>query len=216
MVCPRILAPGTDYIACVVPTFDVGRRAALGLPVADADVVAANALAPAWSMTPAPAEVQLPIYHRWEFRTGEGGDFRSLVEKLTARPAPDGFGQRPIDVSQPGFALPTGFPAGTTLGLEGALQALTASATLPPWPHGTDTTFQPALAAIVNAPGKAQAIDPASDPLLAPPLYGQWYAARATVNAPARRPGSTCSTSIRAGARWRRSARASCRCTRRR
>ena len=182
LVCPRILAPSTDYIACVVPTFELGRKAGLGLAISDADLVAANALASAWLLTPAPAEVLLPIYHRWEFRTGEGGDFQSLVEKLTARLAPAGFGQRPIDISQPGFALPTGFPAGTTLGLEGALQALTAPATLPAWPQGTDTTFQPALAAIVNAPGKAQAIDPASDPLLAPPLYGQWYAARATVN----------------------------------
>jgi hypothetical protein len=182
LVCPRVLAPGTDYVACVVPTFELGRKAGLGMALSDADLVAASALAPAWSMTAALAEVLLPIYCRWEFRTGQGGDFRSLVEKLTARPAPAGFGLRPIDISQPGFVLPAGFPAGTTLGLEGALQALTAPATLPAWPQGTDTTFQPALAAIVNAPGKAAAVDPASDPLLAPPLYGQWYAARATVN----------------------------------
>jgi hypothetical protein len=27
LICPRILAPNTDYMACVVPTFDFGRRA---------------------------------------------------------------------------------------------------------------------------------------------------------------------------------------------
>ena len=135
LVCPRILAPSTDYIACVVPTFELGRKSGLGLAISDADLVAANALAPAWSMTPAPAEVLLPVYHRWEFRTGEGGDFQSLVEKLTARIAPAELGQRPIDISQPGFALPSGFPAGTTLGLEGALQTLTAPATSPAWPQ---------------------------------------------------------------------------------
>src|SRR5262249_58654171 len=30
LVCPRVLAPNTDYIACVVPTFELGRKAALG------------------------------------------------------------------------------------------------------------------------------------------------------------------------------------------
>jgi hypothetical protein len=45
------------------------------------------------------------------------------------------------------------------------------------------TPFQQGLAAIVNAPGLAVAADPAQDPVLAPPLYGQWYAARRTAAA---------------------------------
>jgi hypothetical protein len=45
LVCPRILAPDTDYIACVVPTFELGRKAGLGLPIADGDLIAANSLA---------------------------------------------------------------------------------------------------------------------------------------------------------------------------
>jgi hypothetical protein len=181
LICPRILAPSTDYIACVVPTFDLGRRAGLGSSIPDSDLTGATALAPSWSTSPAPAQVQLPVLYRWEFRTGEGGDFESLARRLTPKPAPPGLGRRPMDVSQPGFALPAAFPPGATLGLEGALQALAAPDTLPPWPNGTDTTFQPALAAILNAPGAAEALDPSSDPLLAPPLYGQWYAARSTV-----------------------------------
>jgi hypothetical protein len=36
---------------------------------------------------------------------------------------------------------------------------------------------------IVNAAGNVQTIGPGSDPLLAPPLYGRWHAARATANA---------------------------------
>ena len=64
LVCPRILAANTDYIACVVPTFELGRKAGLGLPIAEADVVAANALAPAWTLTAtAPLQVQLPVYY---------------------------------------------------------------------------------------------------------------------------------------------------------
>ena len=30
LLCPRMLQPNTDYIACVVPTFELGRRAGLG------------------------------------------------------------------------------------------------------------------------------------------------------------------------------------------
>jgi hypothetical protein len=30
LLCPRVLAPNTDYIACVGPTFDLGRSAGLG------------------------------------------------------------------------------------------------------------------------------------------------------------------------------------------
>ena len=35
LICPRILAPKTDYMACVVPTFDLGRRAGLGIAIQD-------------------------------------------------------------------------------------------------------------------------------------------------------------------------------------
>ena len=30
LICPRMLAAETDYIACVVPTFELGRKAGLG------------------------------------------------------------------------------------------------------------------------------------------------------------------------------------------
>ncbi|HVF17383.1 MAG TPA: hypothetical protein VNA21_10735, partial [Steroidobacteraceae bacterium] len=33
LMCPRILQPNTEYIACVVPTFDLGRKAGLGLEI---------------------------------------------------------------------------------------------------------------------------------------------------------------------------------------
>lgn len=180
LICPRILAPSTDYIACVVPTFELGRKAGLGLAIADADLVATSALQPAWAIRPAPAQARIPVYHQWEFRTGEGGDFESLVRQLKPRAA-TGVGQRPIDVSQPGFALQPALPAGTSLGLEGALLPIAAPDKLPSWPSGADTIFQPQLAEIVNTPGRAEAIDPNADPLLAPPLYGRWYAARSTV-----------------------------------
>ena len=36
LICPRRLDPDVAYIACVVPAFEVGRKAALGLPVSGA------------------------------------------------------------------------------------------------------------------------------------------------------------------------------------
>jgi hypothetical protein len=183
LICPRILSPNTAYIACVVPTFELGRRAALGLSIADGDLVSAAALAPAWSLSPAPTQVTLPVYYQWEFQTGPGGDFASLAARLRPLAAPAGLGQRAIDISQPGFALPASFPTSTSLSIGGALRPVPAPGNPDPltdWPEITALPFQTALAAIVNAPGMLAVSDPAADPLLAPPLYGRWYAARAT------------------------------------
>src|SRR5262245_9049952 len=55
LVCPRVLAANTDYIACVVPAFDLGRKAGLGLQILDTDLTAAAALTAAWSSTAPPA-----------------------------------------------------------------------------------------------------------------------------------------------------------------
>jgi hypothetical protein len=181
LLCPRILQPNTDYIACVVPTFDLGRKAGRGEAITEADLTNANALQPAWSLTPPPEKVELPVYHHWRFRTGEGGDFESLVRLLRAVAAPEGLGTRPMDISRPGFELPETFPAEAKLALEGALRPMEAGS-LPPWPEGVQQPFQTELAKIVNEPGLAQARDPQSDPLLAPPLYGQWHAAENTVS----------------------------------
>ncbi len=181
LLCPRILQANTDYLACVVPTFELGRKAGLGEEIKDTELTAANGLAPAWSFTPnPPTTVRLPVYYHWRFRTGEGGDFESLVRLLRAVRAPDGLGTRPMDVREPGFALPSTFPDDAQLSLEGALRAL-EHRDFEPWPDDAQVPFQTELAKIINAPGEALIIDPDSDPLLAPPLYGQWHAARSTV-----------------------------------
>src|SRR5256886_4134226 len=79
LVCPRMLQPGTNYLACVVPTFELGRQAGLGLPVGADD---ATQLAPSWGLTAQTAE--LPVYYSWQFATGPGGDFQSLALLLRA------------------------------------------------------------------------------------------------------------------------------------
>jgi hypothetical protein len=171
LICPRLLAADTEYIACLVPTFEAGIKAGLGLPV-DSN----EALKPAWLSGPnAPTSITLPLYDSWTFRTGPGGDFKSLAMLLRARPAPESLGKRPVDISQPGFQLPATFPAGATVNVEGALKPLKASDTVD-WPSGTQDPFQAALAAIVNT----GTMTSSGDPVLAPPLYGRWHAGKET------------------------------------
>lgn len=172
LLCPRRLQPSTDYIACVVPTFELSRKAGLGLPITPADEAR---LDPAWlSGAQAPANVKLPVYYHWEFRTGVEGDFESLVALLESRPVPPEVGKRPMDISHPGFPVPQ-VPNGATLGLEGALQPLDATPTN--WPANEQQAFQGELKKILNTPAQ-NATNPNSTPLLAPPIYGRWHAAR--------------------------------------
>jgi len=177
LLCPRLLEPDIDYLACVVPAFELGRKAGLNEAIAAAEL---NKLDPAWKLAPtAPTQLTLPVYFHWHFRSGAGGDFESLVKLLKARPAPDSVGQRPVEIGQPGFSLPPAFLLHASLDVGGALGPITATDVPPSWPPNTEVPFQTELAKIVNAPGALQIANPAADPLLAPPLYGRWHAARA-------------------------------------
>ncbi len=118
LLCARRLVAFTDYIACVVPTFEVGRLSGLNLPLpANAD------LAPAWgSGAAAAASVALPVYYHWSFRTGAREDFETIVDRLAPRDLSGGVGQRPMDISRPGFAFSATAGASGRVALEGALQ----------------------------------------------------------------------------------------------
>src|SRR5262249_41483969 len=178
LLCPRVLAPLTDYLACVVPAFDLGRRAGLGEQIPQSDVTDANALKPAWSIDQPVTTVTLPIYYMWEFRTGQGGDFQSLIELLHAEPTRERLGVRAFGIGHPGFELPATFPFDALLNLEAALTPIDRSSPLPSWTPETAQTFQRRLAAIVNLAGNSGILDPSTRPILAPPLYGRWHAAK--------------------------------------
>jgi hypothetical protein len=174
LICPRLLDPDTEYVACVVPAFALGRKAGLGEEIKPADE---TSLAPAWVLhDPTLLKIELPVYYHWEFATGAGGDFKSLALLLRPRPLPESVGRRPIDISA--SVLNVSLPARTALALEGALQPVNAAR--PTWPaEARQKDFQAALAAIVNAP--ALQTD-SKEPLLAPPLYGSAQARRGKVD----------------------------------
>lgn len=180
LLSPRRLDPFTEYLACVVPTFELGRKAGLGLAFESGEE---EKLDPAWTFgAGAPSAVTLPVYYHWEFRTGAGDDFEALADKLEPRPVPTTAGKRPMDISRPGFAAP-GLPSGLTLPLEGALRAFDAKSG--DWPDDqTRLKFADPLRNILNAPWQAARdglTDPAEEPLLGPPIYGCWQANQNTV-----------------------------------
>lgn len=115
LICPRNPAPSTTYIAALVPAFDCGVRAGLGL--------AGGTLADAWTratnQSDALVQIVLPVFDHWEFTTAPEGDFKSLSEKLQAIAAPWPIGRRMIDMSQPGSGI-----ANMVAGSPGALQVL--------------------------------------------------------------------------------------------
>src|SRR5215813_1361828 len=185
LLSPRRLDPLTDYLACVVPAFDLGVKAALGSQITADDE---KSLKPAWaSGAQAPAQIQLPVYYSWQFHTGKGADFEALVNLLEARDPsdlPPEVGKKQIDISEPGFLITPSLPAGSTLDFEGALRL--AESTVNNWPPETQNRFQGELKKILEVPWLA--MKDGVDPLLAPPIYGCWHVGRHILNTDASPP----------------------------
>jgi hypothetical protein len=98
---PRKLKPNTAYGAFVVPAFETGRLAGLGLDPKDV-----SAQQPAWSG--ATGAVDLPVLYEWRFRTGENEDFESMVKRLEPQVADARLGIRGMDGEKPGWGLTVG------------------------------------------------------------------------------------------------------------
>lgn len=133
VIAPRRLAPRTRYVACLVPCYEAGRLAGLGLPVADP-----LAEAPAWTVG---VEALLPVYDHWYFTTAATGDFEALARRLrphvlraSPRPATvdlgavsDAAGPTPLFTALvPTDHVPTAAPPGAAARLATWLDAPTA------------------------------------------------------------------------------------------
>lgn len=183
LLCPRNLKPNTPYHAFVIPAFESGRLAGLGLDPTSAP----TATTVSWEAPTAEPE-HYPYYHRWYFRTGTVGDFEYLVRLLQPKPANPKVGTRDMDVQQPG----AGLPGIDNPELDGILR-LGGSLRVPletmseddrgkftkydEWADPFPQPFQTALAAFLNLPAQYAESDPGDDPVIAPPIYGRWHAA---------------------------------------
>jgi hypothetical protein len=204
LICPRRLEANTRYHAFVVPTFETGRLAGLGLDPAGAQ----HATFSAWAdYAGKPAGSTVPYYHRWYFRTGDQGDFEYLVRILEPRTLDARVGVRDVDLRHPGSGIRGVVdPAlGGILKLGGALrvpdEALSADEIAtrhrfeewdqsPPAAVPYPQPFQSDMGAFVNLPDD-YAVRPADqsnadsglgldlvgdpDPLITSPLYGRWH-----------------------------------------
>lgn len=99
ILCPRKLEPNIGYHAFLIPSFESGRLAGLGVEIPDALVASTSA----WANE---GINEFPYYHRWYFRTGVVGDFEYLVNLLKPKPADKSVGVRDMDVGHPGSNLP--------------------------------------------------------------------------------------------------------------
>jgi hypothetical protein len=166
LLSPRRLAPNTAYHAFVVPTFEVGRLAGLGVTPPDTMPGLTTAFV---------AGRTFPVYVDWCFSTGAAGDFESLVTALKSRDIDKRVGIREMDVQQPGFhVLPTTGQPDDVVGLEGVLLAPTTVHV----PVDPACTLPANLAAEVNRPDDEQTAGVADGdvPLVSVPLYGRWHA----------------------------------------
>ena len=199
LVSSRKLAPKTAYHAFVVPVFESGRLAGLGLDPAGAP----HATFSAWAdYSGRPQSLSLPYYYSWSFHTGETGDFESLVRLLKPQPVDKRVGVRDMDVQTPGSNLPgiTEPQLKGVLRLGGALRVpredyspieLIDVDKYDRWATPYPRAFQDKLADLINladdyaadAPSAANAasglgdeVENDPDPLITPPLYGAWHA----------------------------------------
>lgn len=199
LVCPRKLKDNTPYHAFVVPVFETGRLAGLGLDPAHAP----EAMQSAWGAYAAREEgINYPYYCRWYFRTGTVGDFEYLVRLLKPRTVDKRVGTRDMDVRAPDANLPgiTDPALAGVLKLGGALKIPRKALSDADWAYlqvyenwatPYPRPFQEKLGTLINLADDYQvktastansgaALTPEmagdQDPLITPPLYGQWHA----------------------------------------
>jgi hypothetical protein len=205
IVSPRKLDQNTAYHAFLMPVFETGRLAGLGLDPAASPFATFSA----WDAYPAGTRAEslsFPYYFRWFFRTATTGDFETLVRLLQPKPVDTRVGRRDMDVVHPGSNLPgiTDEALGGILKLGGALRVPREDFTpeelieldkYENWATPYPRPFQEALAKFVNltddyaeqsAPAANAAVgdiaidpeidDTDPDPLITAPLYGTWHA----------------------------------------
>ena len=178
ILCPTRLDPESRYFAALVPTFEAGRLVGIGQD-SDADGL--------WTPT---AGVELPVYDGWFFTTGPVGDFELLARKLGPLPTEQyaqlGIGIRRVAVGPRGALMQREEDAAVRF--EPAVHEIPTAIARTAKAGSLAPPGEPPEAAAPAAPEAialherlkelvnivAGATD--TDPIVGPPLYGQWPA----------------------------------------
>ena len=201
---PRKLGENTAYHAFLIPTFESGRLAGLGVDPTTITGFGANTIA--WADYSGRQETKsFPYYYRWYFRTSTVGDFEYLVRLLQPKMADSRVGRRDMDIQDPGSNIDGISIDGRLKGilrLGGALQVPTACLNeqefaeyrnYDQWVDSYPHPFQQQLSAFINLADEYTSKTTAHahvdsglliedenpedpDPLITPPLYGRWHA----------------------------------------
>lgn len=191
VLCPRKLEyttpnPSLDfdpnvYHAFLIPAFETGRLAGLGL-----DTEGIPAQKTSWTRTAISGGTNpssYPYYFTWSFKVDEGGDFESLAELLEARELPENIGKREMEMKELGFGIkPIGDDA---LGfVEGAMRHPNYQTA--PWPM-SNMDLKKQLLDVLNLSMDLQdtvpLVNPSffyspiveEDPIITPPIYGKMH-----------------------------------------
>ncbi|MFK7784198.1 MAG: hypothetical protein AB8B56_03725 [Crocinitomicaceae bacterium] len=191
IMCPRRLEADTNYRAFLIPAFETGRLAGLGVPLSGELAQKAS-----WgSGTPGVRPDDFPVYKEWSFRTApeNDGDFETLAKKL--RPFPfNGDGGRNMAIGNSGYGVQYAI-GGRNVKLEGALKPTDTADNIWPDPgtsNADDLDYIEELSNVLNLneslnPIDSGAISPTiasnpfstapilDDPIVSPPIYGQWH-----------------------------------------
>ncbi|MCO5253754.1 MAG: hypothetical protein M9892_05225 [Bacteroidetes bacterium] len=179
IICPRKLKPDTAYTAFLIPTFEAGRLAGLG-----EDFAETHPQQHAWGT--GTAALDFPYYHTWAFRTSDGQDFTTLVQKIQAGEANPSLGKRPADISRTNYPpidqlfIPSEEEEEDPLTqqyllMEGALEQ--SGSIAGDWDTDEAVAYQEVLAEFLNLPAILLEAENEGDPVIAPPIYGKWHAA---------------------------------------
>lgn len=185
ILCPRKLDKDCLYHAFLIPAFERGRLAGLA---EDIDTDSIHVQQYALQGTETSGEIVFPTYYSWDFHTARHqGDFEELAKRIKKVEAQSlqsdekELGQKRFSALDIGDGIKY---EGKYLSTEGELQMAGALVV----PGSTSQTFLTnnspkaksfvkQIAAYINTPDNLE-----DDPVIAPPIYGQWHANKFSVD----------------------------------
>ncbi|GAA4273765.1 hypothetical protein U6A24_02490 [Aquimarina gracilis] len=162
-ICARRLKPNTAYRAFLIPTYKIGAETALGNSNEDID---RRALL--WDEPSEAIGSVMPYFYDWKFRTGDEGNFDTLVKKIVPREIQN-LGSKTIDFSNPGYGIDE---PDFILSIESALTGINGQEGNDPMP----VEKKQQLAELFN-----RGIEHNNEETIlrvTPPVYGEWYAGK--------------------------------------